>query len=75
MISRRNFIKTTSASLALAGFPIQGQTKELANGKVVVIILEGGLDGLAAVPPIGDKYLLKQRKQLVGNLVAGKWID
>ena len=67
MISRRNFIKTTSASLALAGFPIQGQTKELANGKVVVIILEGGLDGLVAVPPIGDKYLLKQRKQLVSD--------
>ena len=42
MISRRNFIKASSASLALAGFPIQGQTKELANGKVVVIILEGG---------------------------------
>ena len=67
MISRRSFIKTTSASLALAGFPIQGHTKELANGKVVVIILEGGLDGLAAVPPIGDKYLLKQRKRLVSN--------
>ena len=61
MISRRLFLQSSGASLALAGIPISGYTADLPRGNIVVIILEGGMDGLAAVPPIGDPNLKKQR--------------
>ena len=31
----------------------------------MVILLEGGMDGLAAVPPIGEMALFDQRRELV----------
>lgn len=65
MISRRLFLQSSTASLALAGIPISGHTKDLPPGNIVVILLEGGMDGLAAVPPIGDPDLHRQRKNLV----------
>lgn len=65
MFSRRMFLQTASASLALAGLPISGYTADLPKGNIVVILLEGGLDGLMAVPPIGDLTLEKQRKILL----------
>ncbi|MDA0308477.1 MAG: DUF1501 domain-containing protein [Proteobacteria bacterium] len=67
MISRRLFLKTTGASLALAGIPISGHTRDLPNGNIVVIILEGGMDGLAAVPPLGDPDLERHRKALMAT--------
>ena len=67
MLSRRLFLQSSSASLALAGIPISGYTADLPKGNIVVIILEGGMDGLAAVPPIGDPSLKKQRKKLLAN--------
>ena len=67
MLSRRLFLQSSSASLALAGIPIAGYTADLPKGNIVVIILEGGMDGLAAVPPIGDPSLKKQRKTLLVN--------
>ncbi len=67
MLSRRLFLQTSTASLAFAGIPISGYTADLPKGNVVVIILEGGMDGLAAVPPIGDPSLIKQRKKLSLN--------
>jgi len=68
MLTRRHFLATTgAASVYFAGMPMRGyaQTREL--GKIAVIILEGGLDGLAAVPPLGDPSLMKQRKALVSS--------
>ena len=62
MLSRRLFLQSLTASLALAGIPISGYTADLPKGNIVVIILEGGMDGLAAVPPIGDPSLIKQEK-------------
>jgi uncharacterized protein (DUF1501 family) len=67
MISRRLFLKTIGASLALAGIPISGHTRDLPNGNIVVIILEGGMDGLAAVPPLGDPDLERHRKALMAT--------
>ena len=67
MLSRRLFLQSSTASLALAGIPISGYTADLPKGNIVVIILEGGMDGLAAVPPIGDPSLIKQRKKLSLN--------
>jgi len=67
MISRRFFLQTSSASLALAGIPTSGYTNDLPHGNIVVVILEGGMDGLMAVAPIGDPFLNKQRKTLISN--------
>lgn len=67
MITRRLFLQSFTASLALAGIPISGYAADLPKGNIVVIILEGGMDGLAAIPPIGDPSLKKQRKKLLVN--------
>ncbi len=61
-LTRRDFLKTTGASLFLAGVPIPGYTKDKPPGTISVILLEGGMDGLTAVPPFGDPDLLKMRK-------------
>ena len=58
-ISRRNFIKGSTATLFLAGFnfPLLANTDTKKN--LVVIMLRGGMDGLCAVPIIGDKNFEK----------------
>jgi uncharacterized protein (DUF1501 family) len=64
---RRNFLKTAGATLAFAGYPVHGFTQNAIDGRVVVIILEGGMDGLTAIPPIGDRDLFRQRKGLTAS--------
>jgi uncharacterized protein (DUF1501 family) len=61
-LTRRDFLKTTGASLFLAGMPIPGFTKDKPPGTISVILLEGGMDGLTAIPPFGDPALLRMRK-------------
>ena len=61
-ISRREFLKASAASLFLAGVPISGYTKDKPPGTISVIVLEGGMDGLSAVPPFGDQNLMKLRR-------------
>lgn len=56
-----------AATTFLAGYPVHGFTQDLPPGRIVVIILEGGMDGLAAVPPIGDPNLKKQRRNLIAS--------
>ena len=53
-ISRRDFLKGTATSLFLAGFnfPVLASTSKKKN--LIVIMLRGGMDGLCAVPVIGD---------------------
>jgi uncharacterized protein (DUF1501 family) len=63
-INRRDFLKTTAAtSLFFAGFGLPsfaGQNKK----NLVVIMLEGGMDGLCAVPIRGDKNFKKLRGEI-----------
>ncbi len=66
-MDRRTFLKLSSASAVLAGFPVPGLTKTLPKGRIAVLFLEGGLDGLAAVPPIGDPMLSRMRRNLVAS--------
>ncbi len=66
-MQRRQFLGLGAATAALAGIPIHGYTRDLPAGKVVLIILEGGMDGLTAVPPVGDPSLLQQRRSLVAT--------
>lgn len=66
MVTRRHFLTATgAASLYFAGLPMRGYAQSRDLGKVCVVILEGGMDGLSAVPPLGDKSLMKQRKSLI----------
>ena len=64
-ISRRDFLKGTATSLFLAGFnfPVLASTSRKKN--LIVIMLRGGMDGLCAVPVIGDKKFEKIRKGIL----------
>ena len=64
-ISRRNFLKGSATTLFLAGFnfPVLANSEKKKN--LVVIMLRGGMDGLCAVPIIGDKNFEKRRKDLI----------
>ena len=64
-ISRRDFLKGTATSLFLAGFnfPVLASTSKKKN--LIVIMLRGGMDGLCAVPVIGDKKFEKIRKGIL----------
>jgi len=64
-LTRRDFLKASGASLFLSGLPLQGFTQDKPPGTISVIILEGGMDGLTAVPPFGDPNLKKMRELLV----------
>ena len=64
-ISRRDFLKGSATTLFLAGFnfPVLASTSKKKN--LVVIMLRGGMDGLCAVPVIGDKNFEKRRKSIL----------
>ena len=64
-ISRRDFLKGTATSLFLAGFnfPVLASSSKKKN--LIVIMLRGGMDGLCAVPVIGDKSFEKIRKGIL----------
>lgn len=66
-MDRRSFLKICTTTLALTGYPVHGYTPDLPGGRLVVIVLEGGLDGLAAVPPIGDPDLTRMRRALLAT--------
>ena len=65
-ISRRDFLKGSAATtMFLAGFnfPVLASSSKKKN--LVVIMLRGGMDGLCAVPVIGDKNFEKRRKNIL----------
>ena len=63
--TRRNFLIGGAASVFLTG--ISHPTRAITNEKknLIIISLRGGMDGLSAVPVIGDKNLQKKRKKLI----------
>jgi len=63
-MTRREFLKLTGASLFLSAVPVSGFTKDLPQGNISVILLQGGMDGLTAVPPIGDPALASLRQEI-----------
>ena len=64
-ISRRDFLKGTATSLFLAGFNLPALAASSKKKNLVVIMLRGGMDGLCAVPVIGDKNFEKRRKNIL----------
>ena len=64
-ISRRDFLKGTATTLFLAGFNLPAIASSSKKKNLVVIMLRGGMDGLCAVPIIGDKNFEKRRKSIL----------
>jgi len=64
-ISRRDFLKGTATTLFLAGFNLPALASSSRKKNLVVIMLRGGMDGLCAVPVIGDKNFEKRRKRIL----------
>ena len=64
-ISRRDFLKGTATSLFLAGFNLPALATSSRKKNLVIIMLRGGMDGLCAVPVIGDKNFEKRRKSIL----------
>jgi uncharacterized protein (DUF1501 family) len=64
-ISRRDFLKGTATTLFLAGFNLPALAANSKKKNLVVIMLRGGMDGLCAVPVIGDKNFEKRRKSIL----------
>jgi uncharacterized protein (DUF1501 family) len=64
-ISRRDFLKGSATTLFLAGFNLPALASSSRKKNLVVIMLRGGMDGLCAVPVIGDKNFEKRRKSIL----------
>lgn len=54
MVSRRTFLATGAASLALWSLVPKAALAGTRDPRLLVVVLRGGLDGLATVAPIGD---------------------
>ena len=63
--TRRNFLIGGSASVFLTGINFSSKALGKDKKNLIIISLRGGMDGLAAVPVIGDKNLIKRRKKLI----------
>jgi uncharacterized protein (DUF1501 family) len=64
-ISRRDFLKGSATTLFLAGFNLPALASTPKKKNLVVIMLRGGMDGLCAVPIIGDKNFEKRRRDII----------
>ena len=54
MTNRRQFLAGSTQLAMLAGFPGLTLAQEAADARFVLVILRGGMDGLAAVVPYGE---------------------
>ena len=54
MTDRRQFLAGSAKLAMLAGFPGLALSQDAEDARLVMVILRGGLDGLAAVPPYGE---------------------
>jgi uncharacterized protein (DUF1501 family) len=64
-ISRRDFLKGSATTLFLAGFNFPVFASSTRKKNLIVIMLRGGMDGLTAVPVLGDKNFEKSRKKIL----------
>ena len=61
VLSRRSFLKA-SAVLTFAALPQLSFAQSPPETRLLTILLRGGLDGMHAMPPVGDKSLLSLRR-------------
>ncbi|WP_031235498.1 DUF1501 domain-containing protein [Asticcacaulis sp. AC402] len=68
MINRRHFLRVTGTAAFGAFIPHIASAAGARDPRFVTIILRGALDGLAAVPPVGDPGYSRLRQNLaIGN--------
>lgn len=63
LISRRDFLKAT-AILSFAALPEFAIGREPSDARLLTILLRGGLDGLHAMPPVGERRLESLRQSI-----------
>jgi uncharacterized protein (DUF1501 family) len=61
MTTRRDFLALTAGAFAVAGLPGAVFAAAPGDRRLVLVLLRGALDGLAAVPPIGDRRYAERR--------------
>lgn len=64
ILTRRNALKSGIAAALLAGAPKFATARGLGERRFVFILLRGGMDGLAAAPPLGDPDYARLRGAL-----------
>ena len=65
-MKRRNFLKGSLGTLYMMASPNMAfPDVKLSEKRLLVVLLRGGLDGFAAVPPLADKNLSKIRKDVL----------
>jgi uncharacterized protein (DUF1501 family) len=64
LLSRRQLIKGSAASLALWGLKPKAAMAGMRDPRLLTVILRGGLDGLSMIAPIGDPDYLRIRDKL-----------
>ena len=67
MLTRRQTLQAMTATAALGASPLVLRSATAATGdekRLVVVLLRGGMDGLAAVAPYGDATYRRQRGEL-----------
>ncbi len=67
-LTRRSLLRGVGglAALHLAGWPAAARAGSVGDPRLVLVILRGGLDGLAAVPAVGDPHWSSARAGLEG---------
>jgi len=65
-MKRRSFLQQSAAlaSLSFAGFPSAWGQGQAGKTRLLVVLLRGGMDGLTAVPPVGDAQYNTIRPQI-----------
>lgn len=61
MTTRRDFLAMTAGAFALAALPGAVFAAIPGERRLVLVLLRGALDGLAAVPPLGDPRYAEKR--------------
>ena len=67
-MERRNFLKGALGTLYMMATPNMAfPDTKITEKRLLIVLLRGGMDGLASIPPIGDKNLSKIRKDILVN--------
>ena len=62
--TRRDFLGLAAGAFAVAGLPHAVFAAAPGHQRFVVVLLRGAMDGLAAVPPVGDAHYAERRGAL-----------
>lgn len=67
-MDRRNFLKGSIGTLYMLANPAMAYAgTKITDKRLLIVLLRGGMDGLASIPPIGDRGLSQIRKDILVN--------